>query len=195
MFFRLMGQPVEHREDSAQWITVMRSIMAQYQLDLETMKRFLHWAVQENDYSKKYLAIAGDPMETLRKNMPTLVKRFRATYVPVDPDPLWKEVKIPAMGGDPELVQKHPARKPKTVPERREFLAKLWTHPDKMNRGVAPWLAQDSCENCKGTGYFKVKTYPKSKWRYWEEHWVTCDCIFMEELLERKTPKEREQGA
>jgi hypothetical protein len=161
----------------------MRSIMAQYQLDWETMKRFLHWTVQENDYSKKYLAIARDPMATLGKNMPTLIKRFRATCAPVDPDPLWKEVKIPAMDGEPAQVQKHPRRKPKTVAERREFLAKLWSSPNRMNRGVVGWLAQDKCEKCKGTGSFKVKTYPDSKRRYWQEHYVTCDCITKEELL------------
>jgi len=77
-FFNLLGNPEEHLYAVEDWLTPMRDCMGESQLDLEAFYDFLRWAVKMNSYSAEYLRIASNPMASLKKNLPTLLKRYHA---------------------------------------------------------------------------------------------------------------------
>jgi hypothetical protein len=182
-FFKLLGKPAEFEPKFKDWLLLMRDAMGEVQItDVGEMKRFLQWAVVDHAYSRKYLLVAKDPMVTLRKNVGQLVRRWRAENPAIDPDPLWKDVKIPGFDGDKPIVQKHVRRKPKTAAERRELLALPLTRWG-INPNTVKWLAQDKCPKCGGKGHHTEKVYPDSKRRRWQERMVQCECVHMEELL------------
>lgn len=184
-FFKLLGSPAEHEKDFEPWLKLMRECMGTTKMHIDEMKQFIKWALAEDKFSREYITIAKNPMVTFHKNLNSLLKYWRVKNPPIDPDPLWKTVVIPAFdNGDKELVQQHLRRKPKTVEERKELLY-MREQPGKSKSYFNTWLAQDNCPLCQGKGWYKARKHPgtKAKKKFWQEYAQTCECIFKEELL------------
>jgi hypothetical protein len=79
-FWNLMDRPEEYNnvETAKRWTTIMADCMGESELDPETFKIFLKWCIELNPYSAEYLFLAKDPAETLKKNLPTLLRHFKA---------------------------------------------------------------------------------------------------------------------
>ena len=185
-FFKLLGSPAEFADQTKEWTRLMREAMGSAQIaDLSEMKRFLRWMAVEQKYSREYLSKAKDPMASLCKNAAREARMWRADNPLIDPDPLWESIKVVNDGKTEE--KKRPRRKPRTNDERAEFFPHLFKSFGKTNPNMIPWLAQDACEQCHGTGRYKVKTHPDNKRFAWQEHFISpCECVLMEELLVRK---------
>jgi len=79
-FFKLMDQPahLNNAETVKSWSLIMSDCIGESELDFETFKTFLTWVVTLNPMSAEYLFLARDPAQTLKKNLPTLLRYFRA---------------------------------------------------------------------------------------------------------------------
>jgi hypothetical protein len=66
------------------WVKLTRSLLDDYTLTPDELKLFMTWAATENTDPKpqfnsvEYLAKANDPMTSLVKNAPTLIKSWKA---------------------------------------------------------------------------------------------------------------------
>jgi hypothetical protein len=159
-FYRLLGKPKEFAGQFNEWLVLMRDAMGDAQItDPDEMRRFLRWIVLEQKFSRDYLAVAKDPMVSLRKNAAREVRVWRKDNPVIDPDPLWKTHKIINNEGKSE-EKKHPHRKPQTRAERVEFLSHLVGAYNKTNWNFVPLLAQDSCLKCKGLGSYQIPGRP-----------------------------------
>jgi hypothetical protein len=80
-FFIMLGTPDEYANNETRdaWSKLMREAMGFMGIDnLEEFKAFLHWALEENALSAKYLRAARDPAVTLVKNLESLRKFYLA---------------------------------------------------------------------------------------------------------------------
>lgn len=76
----LLGQPAEFddAETRAYWMRQLRECMGETQYDRVQFKRFLAWVLDMNPRSAEYMRKANDPVATLKKNLPTLMKFYGA---------------------------------------------------------------------------------------------------------------------
>jgi hypothetical protein len=80
-FWKGLGCPEEYQnpETLEKWTKLMREAMGFMEItELEEFKKFLHWALEENALSGKYLRAANDPAVTLVKNLESLRKHYLA---------------------------------------------------------------------------------------------------------------------
>ena len=77
-FFKLLGEPKEHSRKGTEWSATISSLMSDARMELDEYREFLTWAVNENPMSAEYLRMAKDPVGSLAKNQPTLLRIFRA---------------------------------------------------------------------------------------------------------------------
>ena|SRR5579863_4995425 len=79
--FKMLGCPEEYNtpETLGNWTKKMAEAIGFLEMDnLEDFKAFLHWALEENALSAKYLRAANDPAATLVKNLESLRKFYLA---------------------------------------------------------------------------------------------------------------------
>lgn len=157
----------------------MVRLMADAPFTADEVTQFITWAVVENKFSRDYLAVARDPMESLAKNLGTLLPRWKLTRPASAVDGLWERVVV--HDGGKELEQTRLRRKPETKGERREVLAMMAT-PGKSRSYFVPWLAQDKCQKCKGTGGVTERV-PLDRHGTTVGRWRECGCVTVEEVL------------
>jgi hypothetical protein len=73
-----------------------------------------------------------------------------------------KQIPLPGFPGDKTVINKI-VRKPRTRRERQELLSMRY-QKGKHWGSIAPWLGQDNCKECHGSGR-------------------PCQCIVMEEII------------
>jgi hypothetical protein len=103
-FWKLLGCPEEFRCSAADWEPRMKDVLEDSALDLPEFMEFLDWVLTLNEYSARYLRIASNPMASLRKNLPSLLKRYHAnkaalaarerSQTKAKPTPKYREDKI-----------------------------------------------------------------------------------------------------
>jgi len=76
----LLDKPSEFAttETAAYWAREIRECMGTAQYDRVQFKRFLSWVLGLNAYSAEYMRNAKDPVKTLKKNLPTLLRQYGA---------------------------------------------------------------------------------------------------------------------
>lgn len=76
----LLGQPgdFDNEETRDYWARELRECMGTAEFDRVQFKRFLDWALELNAYSAEYMRLAKDPVKTLKKNLPTLLRQYGA---------------------------------------------------------------------------------------------------------------------
>lgn len=77
-FWKLLGCPEEFRRSAADWESRMKPVLEASALDLPEFMEFLDWTLTLNEYSARYLRIAGDPMASLSKTLSNLLRRYKA---------------------------------------------------------------------------------------------------------------------
>ncbi|GEM_PF-4889177 len=77
-FFKLLGEPDNHKNDVVAWARVMRDCLNETKYDLQTFAEFLDYAVNTDKYATEYLRIASDPAGSLKKNLSSLTRFFEA---------------------------------------------------------------------------------------------------------------------
>lgn len=79
-FWNLMGRPAEHnsKDTAKRWSLIMGDCQGEAELDDETFLEFLRWAVKSNPMSAEYLQLSRDPAVVLQRNLPTLLRYFKA---------------------------------------------------------------------------------------------------------------------
>jgi|SRR5271157_24020 len=83
-FWNLIGHPDEYLNEVAGWSKSMRDCIGESEFDHATFLDFLRWATKVNSYSAEYLRLANDPMASLKKNLPKLLKRYKAFQAAVE---------------------------------------------------------------------------------------------------------------
>ncbi len=73
-FWKLLDKP----KDCPNWDVKMKPLLEESGMSIDEFKAFLDWAVNINEYSVEYLRKAKDPMASLTKNLPSLLKFYRA---------------------------------------------------------------------------------------------------------------------
>jgi hypothetical protein len=78
--FQLLDRPdqFDNEESRLYWTRQMRECMGETQFDRVQFKRFLTWVLEMNPRSAEYMRKANDPVATLKKNLPTLMKFYGA---------------------------------------------------------------------------------------------------------------------
>lgn len=78
-FWIMLGKSEEYADRVGDWTKKMAEAMGYMEMtELEEFKKFLHWALEENALSAKYLRAANDPATTLVKNLESLRKFYLA---------------------------------------------------------------------------------------------------------------------
>lgn len=72
-FWNLLGKP----KGFTGWDAKIKPLLEESGMALDEFRLFLDWAVNTNEYSVEYLRKAKDPMASLTKNMPTLLKFYK----------------------------------------------------------------------------------------------------------------------
>ena len=72
-FWNLLGKP----KGFTGWETRIKPVLEESGMTLDEFRAFLEWAVNVNEYSVEYLRKAKDPMASLVKNLPTLLKFYK----------------------------------------------------------------------------------------------------------------------
>lgn len=75
-FWNLLGKPKGF--SNANWESKMKPLLEESRMSLDEFREFLTWTVNVNEYSVEYLRKAKDPMASLTKNLPSLLKFYGA---------------------------------------------------------------------------------------------------------------------
>jgi hypothetical protein len=67
-----------NQETAVRWSVIMGDCLGESELGIETFLEFIHFVCKTHAWSAEYLRNAKDPASTLKKNLPNLLKRFRA---------------------------------------------------------------------------------------------------------------------
>lgn len=73
-FWNLLGKP----KGFVGWELKIKPLLEESSMSLDEFRDFLDWTVNVNEYSVEYLRKAKDPMASLTKNLPSLLKFYRA---------------------------------------------------------------------------------------------------------------------
>jgi len=76
----LLDKPKEFETTEVRdyWKRELRECMNTAEYDRVQFKRFLEWVLGMNQYSAEYMRTAKDPVKTLKKNLPNLLRMYKA---------------------------------------------------------------------------------------------------------------------